>query len=168
MKLYTIKPVKRAKEIKCSHVFHITMEEQSIPNYGELERWLRDNFTDWFCLIAHLDMTIAVSGVTFNREKPYVSIPQDKRLRTRYYELRCNRADAALLKKVWRIPAAERRQNEEYLRQRRDQEQGWVRANGKLVPIRVCVSAYEASLAAKRKAKATRAPSPHPPEARHG
>ena len=96
MRLYSISPI--PVQGAWSAAYRIAIDDHSMPNYGDLDRYLRDNFKDNYILIARLSQIIA-GGSTNNK----IHCP-DRVLSTDYYELRCSSRDAKAFMKVWKLP----------------------------------------------------------------
>jgi len=139
-RIYTFEEAPRGEGQKWERTILIKMHPASIPNYGELERWLSFNFKGWFCLIAHLTQTMRLS----------THIP-DRDIQVDHYEIRCEGEDADRFVAIWTIPAREYQENLAHERELNGRRQGWVRFEGKTVPLHEVIAIVKEAPKAKLK-----------------
>jgi hypothetical protein len=137
MRIYTIERVEKPK-VNFERVYHIRFNERSIPRDGDLDTYLRRNFADNYCLIAHYSQIIA--GCSTNNA---IYCP-DRPIQIEYYEMGCSERDAENFLRVWEIPEEEYQHNLDYLTDLRHRQAGWTKVDGEFIPTHKLIAVWKA------------------------
>jgi len=91
--------ISQKKHGKWGSVFYLKINPTSIPDYGSMEKWIRNGFQHNFIIIMHFSQMKAGGsfGIGFNSNKSYIP---DSVIKTDYMEIRCDKQDANGLLKM--------------------------------------------------------------------
>lgn len=132
-RIYTIEeapvPPPDKRGASWQRTIRITMNPSSMPNYGELDRWTRQNLKGTYILMAFMSQHIAGGAFGLSHNANLTHCP-DRPISVDYYELRLTNQQAADFLKVWRIPKREYEENLASYYERENARQGWTKVDG--------------------------------------
>jgi len=141
MRRYTLTEVPVPADVSFARMFQIKFEDDSIPNYGEFERWCRYNLKGHFYLAERSFRHLAGGCSPPESQAWYHPNPWQH---VECYELRLSdELDAHTLLRVWTIPEQEKKRNDEWVKERNFMQAGWIKVHGKFIGQREVAEFYE-------------------------